>query len=48
MEYVFIGANYPEFDIWPKFLIGEMGPALGVDSLRNSHPIEVRLMALAL
>jgi puromycin-sensitive aminopeptidase len=41
MEYVFVGANYPEFGIWPKFLHFEMEPAFSIDSRRNSHPIEV-------
>ena len=43
MEYVFVGKNYPEFNVWPKFLENEQRPAFAFDSLRNSHPIEVQI-----
>ncbi|KAJ6784883.1 hypothetical protein PWT90_00903 [Aphanocladium album] len=37
------GANvfYPEWNIWADFVISSMQDALGLDSLRSSHPIEV-------
>ena len=42
MEYIFVDKNYPEFNIWPKFLENEHRPAFSFDSLQNSHPIEVK------
>lgn len=41
MEYVFTGTNYPEFKIWLEFVSTEVMSAMKLDSLRNSHPIEV-------
>uniref|UniRef100_A0AC35U8K4 Aminopeptidase n=1 Tax=Rhabditophanes sp. KR3021 TaxID=114890 RepID=A0AC35U8K4_9BILA len=43
MEYMFVGANYPEFDIWMHFANDEISAAFDLDSLRNSHPIEVAI-----
>jgi aminopeptidase N len=43
MEYVFTSHNYPEFKIWLDFVTTEVSPAMRLDSLRNSHPIEVCL-----
>lgn len=41
MEYMFVGANCPEFNIWLHFLQDEVKSGFALDSLRNSHPIEV-------
>uniref|UniRef100_A0A0N4ZAG9 Aminopeptidase n=1 Tax=Parastrongyloides trichosuri TaxID=131310 RepID=A0A0N4ZAG9_PARTI len=41
MEYVMVGANYPEFNIWQQFLNDEVTSGMALDSLRSSHPIEV-------
>lgn len=43
MEYMFVGANCPEFKIWLHFLNDELASGMGLDSLRNSHPIEVEI-----
>ncbi|KAL7753020.1 hypothetical protein RI367_001471 [Sorochytrium milnesiophthora] len=32
---------FPEWDIWTKFVLDDMGRALSLDALRNSHPIQV-------
>lgn len=32
---------YPEWKIWQSFVINDLQSALGLDSLRSSHPIEV-------
>uniref|UniRef100_A0A0N5CHZ9 Aminopeptidase n=1 Tax=Strongyloides papillosus TaxID=174720 RepID=A0A0N5CHZ9_STREA len=41
MEYLMVGANYPEFNIWQQFLNEEVTSGFSLDSLRSSHPIEV-------
>ena len=34
---------HPEFDLWTQFAGDVMIPALGLDALQNSHPIEVQV-----
>ncbi len=34
---------YPEWDMWDQFLQESMNQALGLDSLKTSHPIEVKV-----
>nr|AYV88996.1 puromycin-sensitive aminopeptidase [Tetranychus truncatus] len=41
MEYLAVDSIHPEFDIWSKFASYAALPALKLDSLRDSHPIEV-------
>jgi puromycin-sensitive aminopeptidase len=41
MEFLCVDNIFPEFDIWSQFLTDAHGPALALDSLHNSHPIEV-------
>lgn len=41
MEFLCVDHIFPEFDIWSQFLIQCYSPALSLDSLNNSHPIEV-------
>jgi aminopeptidase N len=41
MEYQFVGSQMPEFRIWEKFLTAEMERGFHLDSLRNTHSIEV-------
>uniref|UniRef100_A0A915PS54 Aminopeptidase n=1 Tax=Setaria digitata TaxID=48799 RepID=A0A915PS54_9BILA len=43
MEYLFVGANYPDFKIWLHFVNDELASGFDLDSLRNSHPIEVEI-----
>ncbi|KAF1757511.1 hypothetical protein GCK72_013967 [Caenorhabditis remanei] len=43
MEYMFVGANCSEFKIWLHFLNDELASGMGLDGLRNSHPIEVEI-----
>ena len=33
---------FPEFDMWTQFVSMDFDGALGLDALKNSHPIEVR------
>lgn len=41
MAYMFVGAHYPEFDIWNQFIQAETLSSMSLDSLKSSHPIEV-------
>ncbi|VDN01448.1 unnamed protein product [Thelazia callipaeda] len=43
MEYMFVSANYPCFKIWLHFVNDELAAGFELDSLRNSHPIEVEI-----
>ncbi|CAG9540352.1 unnamed protein product, partial [Cercopithifilaria johnstoni] len=43
MEYMFVGANYPEFKIWLHFLNDELAAGFDLDALRSSHPVEVEI-----
>ncbi|CAB3411733.1 unnamed protein product [Caenorhabditis bovis] len=43
MEYMFVGENCPEFKIWLHFVHDELASGMELDSLRNSHPIEVEI-----
>ena len=41
IEYLSVDRAYPEYNIWTNFLINEYITAMTLDSLTNSHPIEV-------
>jgi len=41
MEYYFVDHMFPDFDIWTQFVKFETYSAMGLDALKNSHPIEV-------
>ena len=41
MEFLSIDQLYPEFHIWDQFVEDAFNPALEMDALENSHPIEV-------
>jgi len=43
MEYLFTHNNYPEFKTMLEFLKAETSGGLNLDSLRNSHPIEMEI-----
>lgn len=43
MEYCFVGANYPEFNVWSHFVSDELASGMRLDSLLSSHPIEVEI-----
>ena len=34
---------YPNWDLWDQFLIGETSGAMSLDSLKTSHPIDVKV-----
>ncbi|XP_032800594.1 puromycin-sensitive aminopeptidase isoform X1 [Petromyzon marinus] len=41
IEYLCVDHCFPEFDIWTQFVSTDYAPALELDALDNSHPIEV-------
>ena len=41
IEYVAINELYPQWDLWNQFIVVEHNDALQLDSLVNTHPIEV-------
>ncbi len=43
IEYLAIDHIYPNWDIWTQFVSNEMGVALSLDALKNTHPIEVEV-----
>ena len=43
IEYLCVDHCLPEFDIWTQFVSSDYAPALELDALDNSHPIEVTL-----
>ncbi len=43
IEYLAIDHIFPEWDIWTQFVAMETGEALSLDSLKNTHPIEVKV-----
>jgi len=42
-----VDSLYPEWDFWDQFLISEMTGGLGLDSLKSSHPIDVKVKSPA-
>ena len=40
MSYKVVDAAFPGWNAWQDFLIDETSPAMSMDSLRNTHPIE--------
>lgn len=43
IEYLAVDHLFPEWDIWTQFVFNDLGRALSLDSLKNSHPIEVEV-----
>src|SRR3989338_2968670 len=43
IEYLAIDHIFPEWDIWTQFVSTEMADAFHLDSLNNTHPIEVEV-----
>ncbi|XP_041374476.1 puromycin-sensitive aminopeptidase-like [Gigantopelta aegis] len=41
IEYLCVDECFPEYDIWTQFVNQDLGRALELDALHNSHPIEV-------
>ena len=43
MEYLAVDSLYPDWDLWTQFVDQDMGVALSLDALKNTHPIEVEV-----
>lgn len=43
MQYLCINALFPDFDVFNEFSTETFVPALGMDALKHSHPVEVPL-----
>ena len=43
MEYFAIDHLYPEWHLWEQFAVDVQQPAFSLDSLENTHPIEVKI-----
>jgi aminopeptidase N len=41
MEHLAVDKLFPEWQMWTQFAVDETGPALNLDALANTHPIEV-------
>jgi puromycin-sensitive aminopeptidase len=41
IEFLFVDFCFPELDIWTHFVNSDLSRALDLDSLKNSHPIEI-------
>jgi len=39
----FVDKFYPEWDLWNQFVEDAMNTAMGLDSLKNTHPIDVKV-----
>ncbi|XP_025091662.1 puromycin-sensitive aminopeptidase-like isoform X2 [Pomacea canaliculata] len=43
IEYLCVDHCFPEFDVWTQFVTADLGKALTLDAMRNSHPIEIEV-----
>jgi len=43
IEYLAVDKLFPKWDIWTQFSTNDQGVALRLDSLKNTHPIEVKV-----
>ncbi|HEY4499652.1 MAG TPA: M1 family metallopeptidase [Candidatus Paceibacterota bacterium] len=41
IEYLAVDHLFPEWDIWTQFVTADLGSALRLDALQNTHPIEI-------
>ncbi len=43
IEYLAVDSLFPKWDMWTQFVYGDLGVALDLDALKNTHPIEVNV-----
>jgi puromycin-sensitive aminopeptidase len=43
IEYLAVDQIFPKWDIWTQFAFNDLGVALKLDALNNTHPIEVKV-----
>lgn len=43
IEYLAVDHLFPKWDIWTQFVTADLGTALSLDALKNTHPIEIEV-----
>lgn len=43
IEYLAVDHLFPKWDVWTQFVTSDLGTALSLDALKNTHPIEVEV-----
>jgi puromycin-sensitive aminopeptidase len=43
IEYKAVDHLFPEWDMWTQFIFSDTGPAMSLDGLKNTHPIEAEV-----
>ncbi|MBI3328860.1 MAG: M1 family metallopeptidase, partial [Nitrospinae bacterium] len=43
IEYKAVDHLFPEWEMWTQFTYADLGPALSLDGLKNTHPIEAEI-----
>src|SRR5262249_55944048 len=43
IEYKAVDHLFPEWEMWTQFISADVAPAMGLDGLRNTHPIEAEV-----
>lgn len=43
ISYLAVDHLFPEWDMWTQFVVQDLNPALELDALKNTHPIEVEV-----
>jgi puromycin-sensitive aminopeptidase len=43
IEYKAVDHLFPEWDMWTQFIFADSGPAMSLDGLKNTHPIEAEV-----
>ncbi len=43
IEYKAVDHHFPEWEMWTQFISADVAPAMGLDGLRNTHPIEAEV-----
>jgi puromycin-sensitive aminopeptidase len=43
IEYKAVDYLFPEWDMWTQFTFADLGPAMALDGLRHTHPIEAEV-----
>jgi aminopeptidase N len=43
MAYLAVDKLFPEWNVWTQFIVDEQGPALKLDALEHTHPIQVAI-----
>lgn len=47
-EFLCVAELFPEYDMWTQFVTETYSPAMRLDALKSSHPIEVFIFKIIL